>query len=623
MLGESKRDYPAAIGYQSPWYREYKYIEDHFSRLNVALTRGTPVARVAVIHPVESFWLTYGPADRNGREQSWRDKAFKDLTDWLLFGLIDFDFVSESLFSSQTGVEDITDTLPVGKARYDVVVVANLRTIRSTTLARLQKFASEGGKIVVCGEEPTLVDVKLAKLDLSATRVAFTQFDILTALEQWRDVLITRNGTDVQSLMYQLRQDGDDRFLFICDTARDDPIDTTVHVKGTYDVVVLDTLGGTEWEIVSSLKQGWTLFEWTFWSCGHVLVRLTPRRQTDSNDHRAQLQPNYGAGFYQTQEVTLESVSLSEPNVLLLDHASWKLGDDQDWQDATEVLRIDNCVRDRLGLPLKDITLAQPWTRTPDEREPVSTLHLRFKFESAADVGPVSLAVERLDSTEVRLDGKTLPSVQTGWFVDEDISVMQLGTIDRGQHTLELVLPFGLLTNVERVYLLGDFFVQLYGDVAIIDRMDKSRLRFGDYTRQGLPFYVGNVTYHCGFDIATPQHVVLQTYQFSGPAVTAIVDGHNKYNLSLPPHIGDLGVIAPGKHKVDFTVYGNRENAFGAIHMPPGETNYWGPNAWRGDQNYWQNEYDIKPMGVTVRPVVREKATRKYVVTVRRRHDPH
>ena len=34
MEGEAKRDYPAAIGYQSPWYKKYGYVEDHFSRLN-------------------------------------------------------------------------------------------------------------------------------------------------------------------------------------------------------------------------------------------------------------------------------------------------------------------------------------------------------------------------------------------------------------------------------------------------------------------------------------------------------------------------------------------------------------------------------------------------------------
>ena len=40
MAGEAKRDYPASINYQSPWYKEYKYIENHFARVNTALTRG-------------------------------------------------------------------------------------------------------------------------------------------------------------------------------------------------------------------------------------------------------------------------------------------------------------------------------------------------------------------------------------------------------------------------------------------------------------------------------------------------------------------------------------------------------------------------------------------------------
>ncbi len=40
MEGEAKRDYPASIGYQSPWFEEYASVEDHFARLNTALTRG-------------------------------------------------------------------------------------------------------------------------------------------------------------------------------------------------------------------------------------------------------------------------------------------------------------------------------------------------------------------------------------------------------------------------------------------------------------------------------------------------------------------------------------------------------------------------------------------------------
>ena len=43
-------------------------------------------------------------------------------------------------------------------------------------------------------------------------------------------------------------------------------------------------------------------------------------------------------------------VSLSEPNVLLLDHAAYRLNDEE-WQPAEEVLRIDNLLRQRLGVP--------------------------------------------------------------------------------------------------------------------------------------------------------------------------------------------------------------------------------------------------------------------------------
>lgn len=38
MKGEAKRDYPASISYQSPWAEEFSMIEDHFARLNTALT---------------------------------------------------------------------------------------------------------------------------------------------------------------------------------------------------------------------------------------------------------------------------------------------------------------------------------------------------------------------------------------------------------------------------------------------------------------------------------------------------------------------------------------------------------------------------------------------------------
>lgn len=102
MEGESKRDWPASIGYQSPWYPVYHMVEDHFARLNTALTRGVPDVSLAVIHPIESYWINYGPNSQTQTVRDQLDENFENLTQWLLYGTVDFDFVAESLFPEFT-----------------------------------------------------------------------------------------------------------------------------------------------------------------------------------------------------------------------------------------------------------------------------------------------------------------------------------------------------------------------------------------------------------------------------------------------------------------------------------------------------------------------------------------
>lgn len=77
MAGEAKRDYPASISYQSPWYKKYSCVEDHFARVATAMTRGVPIVKVGVIHPVESFWLHWGPNDKSGLFREELDKISK------------------------------------------------------------------------------------------------------------------------------------------------------------------------------------------------------------------------------------------------------------------------------------------------------------------------------------------------------------------------------------------------------------------------------------------------------------------------------------------------------------------------------------------------------------------
>ena len=126
MKGPAKRDYPASINYQSPWYKEYKYVEDHFARLNTALTRGKPEVKVGVIHPIETYWLHFGPKENTAAIRERLDEQFVDINRWLLEGLIDFDYICESTLPNQRA--EITDTLQVGKMKYSAIIVAGCET---------------------------------------------------------------------------------------------------------------------------------------------------------------------------------------------------------------------------------------------------------------------------------------------------------------------------------------------------------------------------------------------------------------------------------------------------------------------------------------------------------------
>ena len=253
MKGEAKRDYPASINYQSPWYKEYRAVEDHFARVATALTRGKPLVRVGVIHPVESYWLHWGPAEQTDALREKLEKRFSSLTDWLLFGTVDFDFISESLLPSLCPTADAP--LPVGEMRYDVVIVPGCETLRSTTLERLEAFQKKGGHLLFLGEAPlyenALPSSRGRELWEKSEVVPFEKSDLLAALESVREIEVRdASGSLSSRLISQLRQDGDCRWLFLSQGR--DPYnkdvatraDVTVTVNGRFRPTLYDTATG-------------------------------------------------------------------------------------------------------------------------------------------------------------------------------------------------------------------------------------------------------------------------------------------------------------------------------------------------------------------------------------------
>jgi len=607
MAGEAKRDYPASISYQSPWWEKYSLVENHFARVATAMTRGKPIVKVGVIHPVESYWLHWGPAEQTALVRDEMDQNFQNITEWLLFGGIDFNFISESLLPGQC--ETASAPLQVGKMAYDVILVPGCETLRTSTLERLEAFAAAGGKVVFTGAVPTLENAvasdRAAKLANTCVRVPLSRGAVLEAVESAR-VLDIRNesGSHTENLLYQLREDGSGRWLFIAhgkESANKNLAlyqDLRIRMNGAWKPTVYNTMTGETESIDYVVENGRTEIRTRMYSYDSLLLWLEPA-EDDAKCIVETVAPNLsdkGIALPKTFAYTL-----SEPNAMLLDQAEYAL-DDGPMQPLEEILRLDNVCREKLCWPSRENHIAQPWV-VPEE--PIThSVRLRYVIESDIAYSGASLAIEDAEVVQLTFNGEPVESKITGWYTDKSIKTVQLPDIHVGENILEAVIPFGKRTNIEWAYLLGDFGVDVSGrSVRLIAKREK--LAFGDITKQGYPFYGGNITYHIPVQ-TNGGELHIRSSHYAGALQTVSLDGGKEIPIIYPPYTAALGKADAGEHTVDITLFGHRRNGFGPVHLADLEASWIGPDAWRSRGDKWCYDYRIAEEGILCTPVITE-----------------
>ena len=293
MEGEAKRDYPAAIGWQSPWYEDYSHVENHFARVNYCLTRGKPVVRVGMIHTVESFWLLQGPKNQSeGKKKQWEDD-FQNISKWLLTGGLDFDYIAESS-SADEPADWEGNTFRCGDMEYDVVLVPSCINLRGTTLEKLVRFVNAGGTVFFLGDLPEYVDCckneVLAHLISQCEHLSVSKQAILDALETWREVdFWTQGEKRTHNLLYQMRSEEDCRWLFVAQAfkgmeGRQDeiwyrralhaPQKLRIVIKGEWRVEKYDTVTGEISKLEAEYQNHQTILNYGLYCDDTLLLRL-------------------------------------------------------------------------------------------------------------------------------------------------------------------------------------------------------------------------------------------------------------------------------------------------------------------------------------------------------------
>lgn len=603
MGGNAKRDYPASINYQSPWYKEYPLIENHYARLNTALTRGTPIVQIGVIHPIESMWCLWGSHDVNWAAKEKLEKQHEKLTEWLLFGQCDFDFISEELLMQDGNVAP--DGLKMNQMVYPVIIVPECLTLRKSTVDLLTRFCDQGGHLIFMGNCPPKIDAvpngELSTLYDAAVSIPFEKEALTSELERYKLMRIEYPADEKEPHMIStVRKDGDAYWVFLANAKKaktDENIVEPEHLeivfKGEYVPVLYDTLNGKIEPCDYKVAEGATRIALDYYPCKSFLLKLLPKEMPEKS--AVQKITEKGKRLPVLVNDTVE-YSLEEDNVFVIDMAEYSVGESE-LKPKEEFRRIDREVRKILSLP----DLGQPWIEKDDGTYNLVTVQFDVKSQMAC--GGAHLCGENIQS--LCLNGKEVKLQENGYFVDKAIPKYVLPDLQKGENHFRITVRYTNRTSLENMYITGKFGVRVNGTEAVLVPLPE-KLKFGSIVEQGFPFYGGNLTYRIPIEMQNAGNLYVHLAKYKGALARAFLDGRENGAIAFSPYEVRFEQVSPGPHVVEFKIFGTRINTFGPLHLCDKTFFNFGPKAWITEGGQWSYEYNLQPMGILEKPKLQE-----------------
>ncbi|MCX7018619.1 MAG: glycosyl hydrolase [Candidatus Sumerlaeota bacterium] len=640
MEGQAKRDYPASVFYQSPWWEAYRTVEDYFARIHSVMTRGAEVRDLLVIHPIESAWLGVRLGWNQSEYIRRQDETLIKLRDALLAAHIDFDYGDEDILSRH-GVAQRRAGRPalvVGKADYRAVIVPPMTTIRSTTLSLLRKFRDFGGGVVFAGEPPRYVDALPSDEALDFARNCASAPASSPKLAESVEASARRlsiadaGGEEIAAVLYLLREDRDRYYLFLCNTGHDpadvpglhDPTMACERNAAFPDVVIrgfadcegdpieLDPRDGGMYAAHAQRQSGMWAISTNLPALGSRLFVVPKKRKGGA---RLPVRPilrtesceKFGNGG-------TWAIVLSEHNCLVLDRPRCRIGQGR-WKSADEILRVDDAVRDALGIARRGGEMVQPWACEMPRNPRCVPVSLKYNFRVDAPAsGGLWLAIERPDLYRISVNGAALSSESDcGWWVDKSLRMIPVAPalIRKGGNEIALQCEYDEShPGLEIIYLLGNFGVAVDGtSVTMTTFPDK--LAIGDWTKQGLPFYSGTVSYVrniSGMFAAVKsggRRLFIETPHYKGVAVRVWVNGRAAGMIAWEPNELDITDHIDGDEvELRIEVLGHRRNSHGPLHHALPHTKWTGPGEFITTGKSWTHQYQLVSCGLMAEPIL-------------------
>ena len=626
MQGEAKRDYPASISYQSAWWKQYTAVEDYFARANLIMSQGEEIRDLLFIHPVESAWTVFSEDYQSSESLNDLSKSFVELRNLLLQQHLDFDYCDEDIMARHgiTKVENNVPVLQIASAKYKAVVIPKMLTIRSSTIALLEKFVSSGGLVVFADQAPPLVDAVKNDKAIRFARSCKQNKDIIGELESvCRRVSISNPGKnlEIEEILYLLRENTDSAFLFICNTgcknlypqtetnpkyaeclSSFDKIEIKLKTRIKGQLVEFFPEHGNIVKVDAVYKNGTYQIHTSLPALGSRVFGVIP----DELTYTIPVQKN-DLSMKTVVPLTLKDipVKLNDHNVLPLDRAKYKIAENQ-WHKSEYILFIDNAIRNSLKLSQRGANSCQPWTKRSDPLSKGVMIELEYEFDVInVPAENTFLGIENPEYYEkILINNNELNyEDQAGWWCDHSLKLLMLkqNFLHRGKNIVTLRCDYtDSFAGLESIFILGNFAVNINKLNLSIDKAVSS-LKVGSWTDQGLPFYSGSVSYllPCKLSEKIKGTITLRLNNFCGICAKITVNGKDAGIISYPPWTIDIQkYLEKEDNLIEIEIFASRRNSHGPLYMEKTSPDWTGPEQF----NEFTGNYKLVSCGLTAEP---------------------
>jgi hypothetical protein len=566
LAGARKYDYPLTFTYHEPWWNDYKYINDHYARLSMALSSGRQINNILVLEPTTSAWLYDSYANRNPKYAE-IGQTFQNFITRLEKSQVEYDLGSENIIRDMGSVKN--GKFVVGQCAYSTLVLPPMmENLDLSTFKLLQKFVAAGGNLVafsvplfINGSESKLASDFFAK---NAEKIhSETELNSIIISKYFTDTDIKFSKFTYGDLYHHRRVLADGQVIFLVNSSLTEQTSGSLLVNGeaAYELnIFTGEVNGYPW----SDEGDAIALDFTMPPAGSLLLfipkvyeerHITPVKPKDLNP-LASLSP-------------VETI-IDRENVLTIGFCDLTLGGEttNDMHNYNAADKVYKYYGFKNGNPW--YTSVQFKTRTVD-RDTFGintgfTATYHFNVKGSFDYSGFKAVVERPYLWTVSMNGKEVKAEAGKWWLDREFGVFNIGDLVRkGDNTITLnISPMKVHAEIEPVYITGNFSVMPAEKGWTIESPVK-KLTTGSWKEQGMPFYSWGVTYSKEFNIENPEgYHLVNLNSWKGTIAEVQVNGTPATVIAFPPYQSDVtDLIKSGVNKIDVKVIGSLKNLLG------------------------------------------------------------